>query len=147
MLFEYVCVPCMQWRIEDMQSKVACLRSKASKLDISVNIHLTLSPPTPTHQPTQTSWSHLLTTVQGEGCCFIVLHDGDPDWKVDILPRLLSVLFIFPVDNCHDGPFVDGVVLLQHNKTSVTTWLLFGIWFTFLLIDWRCRWMNVLLLM
>lgn len=49
-----------------------------------------------------------------EECCFIVLHNRDPDWKVDFFPWL-SLFFIFWVDNCCDGTLVDGVVHLQQS--------------------------------
>lgn len=42
-----------------------------------------------------------------------MLHRGDLDEKVDLL---LSLLFIFWVDDCGDGTLVDGVVSLQKKK-------------------------------
>ena len=79
-----------------------------------------------------------------EGCCFIVLHDRDPDWKVDLLPwPAITVLCTWGWQLWWWRSCRWGCPSAMNKKQAVIVWHSFCV--TLLLINWRCWWSNLIL--
>lgn len=116
MLFEYACRQCMEGKAWTLAVQGLHIEIKGSKSGINIR-----SSPA----PLPNKLDQLLMTVQMKDVVSLCCTTGNPDWKADLLPLLLSLLFIFRVDNCCDGTLVDGVVHLQQSGNESLCMVIF----------------------